>query len=281
MNIPAVLLTGQNAPPPGTIILFEADVTSNDGTQVLNRGGTVVKATRALDVELDPRPQPVAQGDDLHYTITFGNRGMTMVTGPMLVVPLPLGTTFGSASDGGQPMDDRVEWTLDDLPNGAGGTRELVLHVDPSAVEGTPLVAHATLSGAGAESRAQSVARVQEDVPLTVTISAAPDPVTPGQTLIVSLTVKNDGTVPLFNVAATIRVPPEVTPFPTNQTTGGALCNAGATFACDNLELVHWTLGDARGRARGDGHDAAGCADGRERSGGGVGDRLRSRRHGR
>src|SRR5262249_26015657 len=96
VNIPGLILTGQNAPPPGAIVVLEADVIANDGTKVLNRDDVVVKTARALDVELDPRPQPVASGDDLHYTVTFGNRSMSTVTDAVLSLPLPDGTTFGS-----------------------------------------------------------------------------------------------------------------------------------------------------------------------------------------
>ena len=63
-----------------------------------------------------------------------------------------------------------------------------------------------------------------------------------GQSLLVTLTVTNHALVNLFNVAVDARVPIEVTPFGA-ALTGTGQCRAGATFGCDNLELVRWAVG--------------------------------------
>jgi hypothetical protein len=58
--------------------------------------------------------------------------------------------------------------------------------------------------------------------------------------LSLSVTVTNEAPVSLFGLSAFIRVPPEVSAFGTAATTGGAICNKGVSFACDNLEPVRF-----------------------------------------
>jgi uncharacterized repeat protein (TIGR01451 family) len=243
LTVPPVVLSGQSAPPAGAVITFEADATANDGSQALARHDVVVRPNRPLELELDATSNPVSAGDELHYRLTYGNRSAGTVTGASATLLVPQGTTFKSISAGGVVLDNVAGWVLGDLATGASGELELVVQVDAQAVEGAPIAAEATLTGTGAEARAQAVARVENDVPLALSVTVTPDPVTAGQTLLVTITVTNNGQAALFGVQAEARVPQEVTPFATTLTTGGATCNQGGTFACDNLERVLWTIG--------------------------------------
>lgn len=94
---------------------------SASATVTLNAGLT-------LDVSLHELADPVAAGDDLAYTLHFGNRSTTN-TAPnaLLRLPLPVGTTFISASDGGVLNAGAVEWSLGTLAPGQSGTRSVTL----------------------------------------------------------------------------------------------------------------------------------------------------------
>jgi uncharacterized repeat protein (TIGR01451 family) len=201
-----------------------------------------VRPNRALELELDATPNPVAAGETLAYMLTFGNRGTGLVTNATLRLPLPSRTSFQSASDGGTVVDGAVTCPLGNLNPGVSGVRELLVDVDASVVEGTPISAQAILTADGADTRADALSRVENEAPLAVSVEVEPNPVMQGQTLLVSITVTNAGPVSLFGVTARVRVPPEVTPF-SPALTGGGVCNVGATFNCDNLEPVRWTIG--------------------------------------
>ncbi len=232
----ATTVLSQNAPRPGSVIVFDADATANDGSQAQARHAVAVQASRTLDLELHASPEPVGQDEDLVYTVTFGNRGIGMVSNPMLELPVPRGTMLQSASDEGHLVDGAAVWALEDLAPGASGVRELRVHVDPAVAQGEPIAAGVTLAGVSGEARAQAVTWAQAEVPLTANLAIGPDPVTPGESMQVSLTVTNRGALPLFGVQAAIRMPAETSSTPTNIATGGPVCNAGATFACDGLE---------------------------------------------
>jgi len=243
LSIPPTVLSGQGGPPSGAVIVYEADATANDGSQALARDSVAVQTSRPGEVEVDASPQPVANDEDLTYTIAYGNRGLTTLANATLEFPIPVGTMFQSAPDGGSIVSNVVGWSLGDLAPGAGGTRQVVVSVNSDTAAGAPVAARATLVGDGSTARAQLITHVQNDVPLALDVSVGPDPIAAGQTLQVTVSVTNQGLVPLFGVQAYVRVPAEVTPFATNVTTGGASCSRGATFSCDNLEPVLFSLG--------------------------------------
>lgn len=242
-SLPATVLTGQTGPAPGTLLLFEGDAGSTDGRQAQARRNIAVRANRPLEVELDAGPQPAAPDGELRYRVSFGNRGVTPLASGVLAVPIPEGTTFHSASDGGVAVDGVVTWQLGDLAAGAGGVRELVVRVDAATPDGAPVAAQAKLDAGGAQARAQTVTRVEANAPLTLGVAVGPDPITPGEAYQVVLTATNRGLTDLFDVQAALRVPGESGGFATNLTTGGVVCNAGVSFGCDPLERAIWTIG--------------------------------------
>jgi hypothetical protein len=138
--------------------------------------------------------------------------------------------------------DRLVRWVLGDLAPGVSGVRELMVVVDIAAEAGEPILADAMLIAGSRVAHAHAVTQVQEGVPLSVTLTAAPDPVMPGQSVLVSLMVTNTGPVDLFGVTAGIRMPQEVTAFGQGLTTGGGVCFG---TICDFPERVVFTLGTA------------------------------------
>src|SRR5262249_20356518 len=119
---------------------------------VLNSGPSAsatvtVDATLALDVSLHEAKDPVAAGGSLEYTLHFGNRSTTTAyASALLQLPLPAGTTFVSASDGGTLVAGTVEWSLGTLQPGQSGTRRVSLTTSGALIRGTLLLATATLS---------------------------------------------------------------------------------------------------------------------------------------
>lgn len=244
LTYPISVTMGQDAPPAGTLIPFDAEAVADGNVSTRTNRSVAVRATRVLDLEIDANPQPVATGALLRYTLTYGNRGVTPLMNAVLTMPSPDGTSVESASDGGDLEDGIVTWELGNLAAGASGERELVVRVTDGTGDGELILADATLAVDTTATRASTVTAVENDVPLTLTIAANPDPVEPGETMEVTLTVTNRGPLPLFGVAAEIRVPIETTAISPSFANEAVSCAAGATFSCDNLERILWTIGD-------------------------------------
>ncbi len=66
-------------------------------------------------------------GQSITYTVTTTNRGTVAVAGPVLSVPVPVGTTFVSANAGGVVANGGVQWALGGLAPGATIIRRFVL----------------------------------------------------------------------------------------------------------------------------------------------------------
>lgn len=228
--------------PSGSVILLDADASANDGSKARTRRNVAVQANRPLEIEIATSPAPADAGEDITYTLTFGNRSGAMLAAGVIAMPVPAGTSFQSASAGGTEEDGIVQWTLGTLAPGASGVLEVTVQVDPSATPGEPIQAGATLTAGAQTAHAHAVTQVQDNVPLSVSVTASPDPVTPGQAVLISLMVTNNGAVPLFGVTAGIRMPQEASAFNQIGTTGGASCFGGI---CDFPERVVWTLGTA------------------------------------
>lgn len=66
-------------------------------------------------------PASAAVGDEITYTITYGNSGGTAAANVVLRDPLPTGTTFVSATGGGTLAGDDVTWNVGALNAGVTG----------------------------------------------------------------------------------------------------------------------------------------------------------------
>lgn len=245
LTVPGIVLGGS---PGGELIAWRATASEGGGDQALARQTVVVETAPLLEVAVDEAPDPVARNGDLTTLLTFGNRGPGTSVGAKLTLPVPVGTSFVSATEGGMLVDGRVEWLLPPLPQGEGGTREATFQVlDP--VGQVLLRSIATLRDGGLlpeEARAAFVAAAQNGAPLALSISATPDPAQPGDTVQVELTVRNLTQLTLFDVVLQSRVPDAVNSFSQGSTTGGGVCtvSGNGNTACSPGERIQWPLGN-------------------------------------
>ena len=187
---------------------------------------------------------PVAPGGTQSYTMVFGNPGGVSAPAAVLSVPLPAGTTFVSASDGGAVSGGIVSWNVGALPAGGTGQRTLTVQLDPQAASGSIVAATANLSDAATGrslARGSAAAAVLSSSATTqVAIAAAPDAVRPGQVVQYAVTVTNRDTLARGYVI-TAQVPSGTTvassaistvPNGYNAGCGNTtICTAGATIA--------------------------------------------------
>ena len=111
--------------------------TGEDLREAMGRFNAVASAdatgdvSTALNVQLDNTPLlrmslvpdsgPAVAGEPFGYTLTYVNAGDFSPTGVTLRMPLPEGTQFASATDGGSVEGNVVTWNVGTVVQGEGG----------------------------------------------------------------------------------------------------------------------------------------------------------------
>jgi len=246
----SMAMTVSNGTASGALVALNAFL-SADGVPVLTARHTVaVDNDNALTLAVDADKDAVAPSGQLVYTLTFGNRGTTSVTGSALELPLPPGVSFVSASGGGTLSGNTVHWTLNTLQAGQSSREQVVVSVGGTLAAGTVLsVDPATLSGTSATTGVESargtlVTRVKSDPVLGLALAMNADPVRSNEALRAALTVTNLSNAPVFGTVLQARVPTDnVNNFFATLLTGGGTCRDSTSGACVAYELVTWNIG--------------------------------------
>jgi uncharacterized repeat protein (TIGR01451 family) len=200
----------------------------------------LIDTGRRLDLSLDEESDPVEAGAELTYTLTFGNRSAALAPNAVIQMPLPVGTTFMSASDDGMLDGDVVRWPLNTLSPGESGIRLLTVQFDDTLVDGDIVRSSARIldtSNPPSIARATAGTRVEAAVPVLLGLSVSPDPVLANHSATVILNAANTGPV-ATGLALRLIVPPEVPGFFSNLTSGGA-CTSNF---CDTGESIAWDV---------------------------------------
>jgi len=234
---------------PGTTIALPGTVLVNAVSTATANASVVVSGTNALSLAVDEDKDSVVPGELLTYTLNYANRLPSVsVTGTTLSFPVPVGTTFVSATGGGTLAGGNVQWSLGSLPASQSGQQQVVVSINSGLAAGSVLqVAAATISGSSgvAESAsANAVSRVAATSPLVLGVELNPDPVRPGERGIAQITVSNRGGSPLTGVVLQARIPQGLDSFnPGYITTGGTCIGADSSNNCGSTELMNWNLG--------------------------------------
>src|SRR5712672_2693967 len=244
-------LVSSTAPPNGTLV--NSDVWVQDGTTIDDyqvKVAAVVEstATAGLHVTTSALPAQVRAGGTLTYTLTFANPGSAAVAAN-LTLPLPAGTTFVSASDGGTSSGGTVTWSLGTVAAGSAGRRSVVLQVASTAVAGTQLAGDAALRSPTTQA---VIAHAALTTPvgaspvstLNVRVVATPDPVAAGQRVSYAVTVSNTATAThAVLVAATVPLNATVAH---NELSFAAYCDGASNYvtctAGQSLQFVAFNV---------------------------------------
>lgn len=230
----------------GTVLSFVAEVLEDAGSHVVASQSFVVRWERVFDLSVDEDRDPAQAGSNLRYVLTYGNQSPVSTTGTQLRFPLPRGTSFVWASDGGSHLGGVVTWNLGTLSGREVGRREVVVAIGAGQVEGTILdVDPATISGSDGflvhETRTRAATRVLDPTPLLVALALQPDPLEHGETSRVELTVSNRSGFEFLNgVVLRLRYPSQFFDLDDSLDTDGGDCPGSA---CDTNEFLTWTLG--------------------------------------
>jgi uncharacterized repeat protein (TIGR01451 family) len=249
VSIPAIVAGGTEG---GRLIALEV-LASDDGSNRAVRGTTVaVDSDNPLSLAVDADKNPVATGELLTYTLSYGNRASSSsITSTTLRFRVPEGTTFVSATSGGALAGGVVQWSLGSLPATQSGHQQVVVSVNGGLAGGTLLAVNAAgISGADSllvsqSTRATAITRVAASSPLVIGVEFNPDPVRPAEQALAQVTVSNRGTSALTGVVLQARVPQLINSFNPNALTSDATCIVAVSNngLCDAGELMNWNLG--------------------------------------
>lgn len=229
----------------GSLITFPIAVKADGQSRTLARQSLIVRDTRIFDLAVDAERSPAGSGEELAYTIVYGNRSTEATDDTTLRFPLPGGTSFVSASGAGTLAGNTVVWNLGTLAGRQGGQRQVRVLLGTLA-EGTHLaIDPARIGGQGDflahETRARSLTRVENDTRLDVAVTLDHDPVFPEERTSVRATVSNRSMVDFANnVVLRWRAP---TGF-NSVSDGGEMLGGDCTgTSCEAREIATFDLG--------------------------------------
>ena len=222
-----------------TAAIASSPVTDPD---VLNDQATdvdTVTAAADLSITKSGSADPVLAGEDLTYTLVVTNDGPSDATGVRVTDPIPAGTSFVSADNGGTEAAGTVIWNLGDLADGASATVHVTVHVDEGRT--ADLSNTASVSGdqndpdAGGDSATETTT-VDESSDLSITKTAAASAFV-GSDLTYTIVVTNDGPSTATGVQVTDVLPAGGT-YGIATSTQGTCGESGGTVTCDIGSLV-------------------------------------------
>ena len=149
-------------------------------------------------------------GEDLTYTLVVTNDGPSDATNVVVTDPLPAGTSFVSADNGGLEAAGTVTWNLGGLANGASATLHVTVHVDEDRTADLTNTASVVADQADpepADDAATETTAVDTAADLSITKADSADPVLAGEDLTYTLVVTNDGPSDATNVVVTDPLP--------------------------------------------------------------------------
>ncbi len=130
VRVSSLAATGQKISNTGAIM-------STDQTKASNTVTTIVSSQSLMLLKMDT-PDPVRAGLNIVYTLQVENTGAIALTEVLLIDPIPVGTTFVSADNGGvlSAGNRQVNWTIGSLAVGEKKTFTLTVQTGKELTDG-------------------------------------------------------------------------------------------------------------------------------------------------
>ncbi|MFO0973921.1 MAG: hypothetical protein U1A27_10855, partial [Phycisphaerae bacterium] len=202
-----------------------ANASADGGLAATATCTTVVKEPKLTVSKTGPATRFINR--DADYQITGTNNGDTVAAGTVLRDPIPAGTSFVSATEGGTMSGSEVVWQLGDLQPGQSKTVGIKLKA--VAKGSAKNVAYATARCAEGKAETSMDVRGIPAVLLEVVDQDDPDEV--GTTETYTITVTNQGSEDATNVRITAEVQPEADYVSSSGATTGTAAGRTVTFA--------------------------------------------------
>jgi uncharacterized repeat protein (TIGR01451 family) len=215
-----VITVSVGALPEGTVLKNKATITSDQNQNTETETETTVSSVILNLVKTDT-PDPVNAGQNLTYTLLYSNTGTLNATSVIITESYDANTTFISsvpASD----IGTNNKFTIGSLASGASGSVTIMVRVSPSVPNGTTVTNTATIDSAQTEPLSATATTLVTSQPI-LSITKDVDKLTahPNETLIYTITVRNNGTANATGVTLTDAIPSGATLVPGSITEGG------------------------------------------------------------
>jgi uncharacterized repeat protein (TIGR01451 family) len=212
----------------GQVVQATASISSNheDPTPSNNIASTtaLVVAAGQLDLSItNTVPAVVVQGSAFTFTQTVTNAGPQTAANPTFVTKVPPGSTFNSITTPSAgwtcsgPTAGEITCTRN-TPLAVNESAVFSLNLTASGAIGTNLSSQAYTQTTTAEPyTANNIATASTNIigantaDVGITVSDFPDPVVPGESILYTQTVTNNGVIPAQNVTVTFPTPPNTT----------------------------------------------------------------------
>jgi uncharacterized repeat protein (TIGR01451 family) len=223
---------------------FEAGAQQATATQSIS-----VSASRMLALSVQPLQEPIAPGNTVTYEVAYGHRGGSATTDVVLRFPVPTGSAFVSATDGGILQGNEVIWDLGLVNPGDHGRRRAVVQVSAGAgsilnVNGASI--SGTTDGLLQTARTVVTTRVEAAPELDIALSTSNDPARSNEFLHTHITVTNRSGATMTNVRVQLFYPSGLFDLDHLAISDGGTCNwiYGGSGDCNSGETLTWNIGN-------------------------------------
>ncbi len=252
ITVNAQVLSGVSV---GEQIITPVRVSSSSVTDIVSVSRTVVvDNTPKSQLAVSASKDPLMPGDSLTFTVNVGNIDSMVLDNLELRATLPAGVTVNGTSDSSteDAVTGDIVWDVSSLAVGGTLQRTIDVSVSATAIAGQILTTRAELrhdGGANLDASAEQVVTIVEKTfPLTLDISATPDPVVAGERLRYELSISNVSAAPVNGISVLLRVPSGFQFDAANDAEPDA---TGCGTTCIGDQEVSWalgTLGDGENR---------------------------------
>ncbi|MCF6252577.1 MAG: hypothetical protein L3J75_15130 [Methylococcaceae bacterium] len=230
-----------NIPANGTIITNSATLNYVGGSDTAISNVTAITAP-ALDLEITADRSPVVPSENITYRVTYGNRSTVNQLNTVLRAPIPVGTTFSSASAGGLVVNGGVEWNLNTVVAGASGERRFTVTVDAMETPGDVIKADAQLLDdilSLTHQHAETITALEDSTPVQLLFTSNTSTALPGERIEYALTVTNTSNTPVNGIVLEDLFPEFVNIDGFNIPDGGVCPRT----TCVTGDRIFWTIG--------------------------------------
>ena len=207
--LPVEMLSGDFAPPAGSIIHLSTRVRAGEhGASTVQNVAVEAPPSVTLGMTVSEGGGSLAEaGSPIEYTLLTANRSDAPVHDALLQMPIPAGTSFVTASDGGTLQENVASWMVGTLGPGETIAHHLTLLIDSDIVQGSIIATRAGLTTSTGTARASSGITVKDAPDLILEVEATPELPSPRQDVTFTYTVTNNTSDPMEDIMVGAMIP--------------------------------------------------------------------------